>query len=65
MFIVISGSSNSISLVITSFTNCLTQVFVVYLMVIFTFYGFANFFSQLHLSFAMYLNCFVSHFHSL
>ena len=63
MFIVISGSSNSISLVITSLTNCLTQFFVVHFVTIFTFYRLTYRFCQLHLSLAMNLDGFVSHFH--
>ena len=63
VLVVISGSSYCISLVITSLTNCLTQFFIVYFMVIFTFHCLAYFFSQLHLSLAMHFDSFVSYLH--
>ena len=63
VFVIVSGSSNCVSLVVTYFANSLAQVFVVYFVVVFTFYSFSNLFSQLHLRFAMNLDSFVSHFH--
>ena len=63
VLIIISRSSNGISLVIASLTNCLAQFFVVYFMIIFTFHRLSYFFHQLHLSLAMNLDSFVSHLH--
>ena len=65
VLVVVAGSSDGVSLVIASFANGLTQFFVVYFMTIFAFYSRTNFFCQLHLSFTLYLDCFVSGLHGV
>ena len=63
VFVIVSGSGNSVSFFVACFTNSLAQIFVVHFMVVFTFHCFSNLFSQLHLCFTMNLDSFMSYFH--
>ena len=63
VFVFVTGSGDSVSLVIASVVNSLAEFFVVYFMAIFAFYGRANLFGQFHLGFTLYLDCFMGGFH--